>query len=302
AAGVPGARRPWTPSRIGLAAAAVLVGGVAWLASGSSSGPSGPGNLAGGGSSNLTALAPDQALQAVVAAAHAAGSCHVVGTSSVLGQEITVNGDSSPSAADVSQVRGAEQYRTVVTGGRTFVRGNAAALTAELGLTSAQASAYAGRWISLQPGDRPTAVLDAAVLGQCAATAQTSSTGPVNPLTLFGFGSTGGVQAPVVQVAGPDAVGGQRTMTISVTGKAPATAAAGVTVPSTSPLQVAATLVVLAASPNLPVAEHVAFTGSDTGFSVHVDVTVAFAAWGEAVAPATPAGAVPFASLSPAGS
>ena len=90
-------------------------------------------------------------------------------------------------------------------------------------------------------------------------------------------------------------------MTVTVTGNAPASATGAATTGGAGALQVTAALVVLAASPNLPVAEHVAFTGSDTGFSVHVDVTAAFAAWGEPVDPAVPPSAVPYASVAPSG-
>ena len=310
ATGTAGRRPQRRPVAALVAVVVVVVAGSIWLGTRHSSGPGGAGGTGVSGVSNLTSMAPLQALQAVVAAAHSAGSCHLVGTSSVLGQKVTLNGDSSPSAADVTQTRGAEQYRTVVTGDRTYVEGNSQALTAELGLTATAAASNAGRWIELAPADQPTAALDAAVLGLCAADGQPTAAGPGGPLALFGFGTAGAVQAPIVRLAGPDDTGGRRTMTVTVTGNAPASATGTATGAATGTaatggagaLQVTAALVVLAASPNLPVAEHVAFTGSDTGFSVHVDVTAAFAAWGEPVDPATPPAAVPYASVAPPGS
>ncbi len=295
--GTDGRRSQRRPVAAVVAVVVVVAAGSIWLGTRHSSGPGSAGGTGASAVSNLTSMAPLQALQAVVAAAHSAGSCHLVGTSSLLGQKVTLNGDSSPSAADVTQTRGAEQYRTVVTGDRTYVEGNSQALAAELGLTAAAATSNAGRWIELAPADQPTAALDAAVLGLCAADGQPTAAGPGGPLALFGFGTAGAVQAPIVRLAGPDDTGGRRTMTVTVTGNAPAAATGAATAGGAGALQVTAALVVLAASPNLPVAEHVAFTGSDTGFSVHVDVTAAFAAWGESVDPPVPPSAVPYASV-----
>lgn len=207
----------------------------------------------------------DQVLALAEAAMVAdAQSFHFVDVTKQGSHSITLIGDDTDRGAQQSlqgDVSALEVLRTPPGG--VYVRGAPNALEDALDLSSSTATAYAGKWISLQPGDGPYSTVATALDPQ----KEVDSYIPVAPLHLVG----------------PRTFRGQQV--VGVSGTAPSTAAngSGKTV----------TLYVPTVAPYTPLGATLTFgSGESSGIEA-----VVFGKWGEKVYPAAPAGAVPYRSL-----
>jgi hypothetical protein len=211
-----------------------------------------------------------QLLQSALAAAHGVNAFHYVATSSLSGAggytQKTV-GDAGPTSGRQVITVAKQRFTVIVVGKACYIKGNAAALTGNLGLTAAQATAHAGQWISLASTDAPYASVYAAVTAPSALADNIT----VEPETVLPSALVAGRR--VETVTGPIApltVGGQR-----------------VAPKGTS------SLAVRAAAPHLPVR----YTERGTENRQTTRSTVTFSRWGTAVPVTAPAGAVTYASL-----
>jgi hypothetical protein len=215
-----------------------------------------------------------QLLQSALAAAHQVNSFHYVATSSSTGPNGATQrtvGVAGPDSGQQDITSGSQKFTVLVVGTACFLKGNAAALTANLGVSATVASAHAGQWISLAPTDAPYASVYAAVTARSAL---------ADNVTIV----------PEHQLA-PSKIAGRRVVTIS--GSITKVTIAGQTIA----LKGTATLAVRSAAPHLPVR----FRESGTEAGQRSVSTFTFSRWGAPVNLTAPTGAVPFASL-PVGS
>ncbi len=87
-------------------------------------------------------------------------------TSSLTGPHASTQktiGDAGPDSGRQDITDGAQRFTVLVIGSACYFKGNAAALTGNLGLSSTVAAAHAGQWISLAKTDGPYASVYAAV-------------------------------------------------------------------------------------------------------------------------------------------
>jgi len=224
--------------------------------------------------STATSPAARQLLQSALAAANELNSFHYVATSTSSGPNALTQrtvGVAGPDSGQQNITAGSQKFTVLVVGRACYLKGNAAALTNNLAVSAAVASAHAGQWISLAPTDGPYASVYAAVTARSALADNVTIT-------------------PQHQLA-PTKVDGRRVVTIS--GPITKVTIAGQTIA----LKGTATLAVRSAAPHLPV--RFSESGSENGQqSVS---TFTFSRWGTKVNLTAPTGAVPFASL-PAGS
>jgi hypothetical protein len=191
-------------------------------------------------------------------------SFHFIDQSTVGTRSSTLSGDDTAAGSDQT-LSGSVSALTVErrSDGRVYVEGAAPALESSLGLSAATATANAGKWISLQPGDTPYQAVTAAL----APKAELDAFIPLAPYTLV---------APR-QFHGRTVVG--------VSGRPPASAANG-----TGHL---VTIFVPTHAPYTPVGATLTFgTGSGAGIEA-----VVFNRWGQRTDPAVPAGVVAYSSL-----
>jgi hypothetical protein len=230
----------------------------------------------GGSTSNVSSPkstvspAARQLLRSALAAAGQVNAFHYVSTSSVTGPQggtqKTVGDAGAASGRQVITV-GNQKFTVLVIGAACYLKGNAAALVANLGLPSSLATTYAGRWISLTKSDPPYASVYAAVTARSAIT---------DNITIV----------PESQST-PTHLAGRRVQT--VTGAiAPIRIAGQLNNPKGT-----ATLAVRATSPHLPVR----YTEQGTLDHEKNMSTITFSRWGEAVHLTAPSGAVAFASI-----
>jgi hypothetical protein len=236
--------------------------------------------LGGGSSSNPspTSSTPNpaatgaarQLLRSALAAAGGINAFHYVATSTVSGgsgySQRTV-GDAGPTSGKQVITIGAQRFTVIVVGTACYLKGNASALVANLGLSSAQAAAHAGQWISLAKTDAPYASVYAAV---------TAPSAIADNVTIT-----------ATTVLAPSTVDGRRVQT--VTGTIAPTRIAGQTIAPKG----TASLAVRASSPHLPVR----YVEEGTQDHQKSSSTVTFSRWGEAVAVTAPANAVAYSSL-----
>jgi hypothetical protein len=221
---------------------------------------------------SATAPAARQLLRAALAAATRADSFHYVATSTVSGpdgySQRTV-GDAGPDSGRQVITIGSQRFTVLVVGTACYVSGNAPALTAQLGLSSSEAAAHAGQWISLATTDPPYASVYAAV---------TAPSALADNITV----------APKDQLP-RTRVDGRRVETIT----------GAITPIEIDGQKVApkgtATLAVRVRAPHLPVR----YTQKATVDKQPSVSAVAFNRWGETVAVTAPTGAVAYASLAP---
>ncbi|HMK63175.1 MAG TPA: hypothetical protein VK386_06115 [Acidimicrobiales bacterium] len=227
---------------------------------------------------------PDKAaathlLRASLAAAEKAGSFHYVASS-------VSSTPFNPSSSPVSQVTvgdagvlGGRQMITIakhtfdviVTGTTAFFEGDADAMVDELGVPTSVAHSYAGRWISLVPGDTPYQSVEVAV---------TTSSALQQNVTF-----TANEEIPTAKIDGEPVIGLRGPM-----GKQQGQVAKGT-----------ATLYVAARGKHLPVRYVEQGTVGTGQQASKFEFSLAFSAWGEAVSTTAPAGAVAFSSLEASG-
>jgi hypothetical protein len=135
---------------IQIAARLAALGGLALLAgcnlhlNSSSSKPPAP--------AGLSAQPAEKILSEATTAAEAAGWMHIRTTFKLGPQSITTSGEAGPSVGrEVIAITGGGQATIMLVRKVGYVRGNAAALTAVLGLPAADARGH--RWIAFRPGD-----------------------------------------------------------------------------------------------------------------------------------------------------
>jgi hypothetical protein len=224
--------------------------------------------------STATSPAARQLLQSALAAANRINSFHYVATSTATGPNASTQrtvGVAGPDGGQQDITVGSQRFTVLVVGTACFLKGNAAALTANLDISAAAASAHAGQWISLAPTDGPYASVYAAVTARSALADNVTIT-PQHQLP-------------------PTKLDGRRVVVIS--GPIAKVTIAGQTIA----LKGTATLAVRSAAPHLPVR----FRESGSADGQQSVSTFTFSRWGAAVSLTAPTGAVPFASL-PAGS
>ncbi|MGH9017295.1 MAG: hypothetical protein ACRDY1_06060 [Acidimicrobiales bacterium] len=211
-----------------------------------------------------------QLLQSSLAAARASGSFHYVATSRSSGasggSQKTV-GLAGPDSGQQNITVGSQKFTVLVVGKTAFIEGNAAALVSNLELSDTVATAHAGQWISLSPGDQPYASVYAAV---------TAPSALADNVTVV----------PQTQLPA-STVDSRRVVTVS--GAIAKVRIAGQTIAEKG----TATLAVRASAPHLPVRYHE--QGTYQGQATVSTVT--FSHWGIPVSVAAPTNSVPFASL-----
>jgi len=231
------------------------------------------------GGSNTTVTPPSgtstspvarQLLESSLAAARGVDAFHYVATSTLSGSQGSTQrtvGDAGPDSGRQVITVGAQRFTVLVVGTACYVKGNAAALTANLGLSSVMAAAHAGQWISLARADAPYASVYAAV---------TAPSALADNVTI----------TPKEQL--PDSrLDGRRVQIVSGA-IAPVTVAGQTVAPKGT-----ATLAVGATTPHLPVR----YTERGTQNRQQIVSTVTFSRWGDVVQVTAPAGAVTYASL-----
>jgi len=220
--------------------------------------------------SSAPSSATSQLLRAAVAAARGAGSFHYVATSTVSGangySQRTV-GDAGANSGRQDITVGAQRFTVLVVGAACYLKGNAPALTANLGLSSSEASSHVGQWISLARTDAPYAAVYAAV---------TASSALTDNITIKPED-----QLPTARLDG------RRVLTITGT-IAPIEIGGQSIAPKGT-----ATLAVRAAAPHLPVR----YAERGTQGRQRSVSAVTFSRWGETVQVTAPTGAVTYASL-----
>jgi hypothetical protein len=211
-----------------------------------------------------------QLLQSALSAAHRVNAFHYVAVSSLSGSQGFTQktvGDAGPTSGRQDITVAGQKFTVLVVGKACYLKGNAAALTANLGLTSTSATAHAGQWISLAPSDGPYASVYAAVTAPSALADNVT----VKPEGQLPAGRVDGRSVQIVSgPITPVTIGGQ-----------------------TEKPKGTATLAVRAASPHLPVR----YTERGTEGRQTSRSTVTFDRWGEAVTITAPANPVTYASL-----
>ena len=209
-------------------------------------------------------------LRSSLASARKVDSFHYVSSSTLGGAQGGTQktvGDAGPDQGKQVISAGNQRFTVLVVGRACYLKGNAAALVANLGLTSTTATAYAGQWISLAQSDGPYASVYAAV---------TAGSALADNITVVPTG-----QLPPTKVAGRRV----ETVTGSI---APIRIGGQLEAPKGT-----ATLAVRVTTPHLPVR----YTERGTLNREPTTTTVTFDHWGETVDVTAPAHAVSYASL-----
>lgn len=211
----------------------------------------------------LSGKTPAQIITAGLAAAQTQSSVHYVLKASGESQAQTITGDAGRNEGTQSVVTGADQVDVEVIGNAAYLRGNAGGLQNTIGLPAAQATKYAGQWISVQPSDTLYRPITQAVT--------------INGIFTQLKPSGRLVASSPGKVAGREVIG--------VRGGLPGNTQRGVTGN--------AVLYVSTASNTLPIG----FTGQAQNGTKHVTDVGAFTHWGEPLHLTAPTGAVPFSSI-----
>jgi hypothetical protein len=211
----------------------------------------------------LNGNTPAQILTAATAAARKAASAHYVLTAVQGKSSQTISGDSAPLEAEQTVSLGTQHIEVIYVGGVTYVRGNAAGLTSDMGFATTVAANYANKWIAVHSADAPFKSIVAAVT----LTGTLEQLNPTGTLTL----------TQPTTIAGRQAIG--------VKGGLPGPSQSGVTG--------TATLYVSASRPTVPLK----LTGTANEGTQHVKEIGTFSDWGKALHLTAPSGAVAFSSV-----
>jgi len=101
----------------------------------------------------LAGKTPQQVLSVAIATAERFGSVHYILQTGGSSQQQTVIGDAGARQGAQTVVMGADKVEVLLIGTGAYLRGNAGGLKDVIGLPSATATQYAGKWISVQPSD-----------------------------------------------------------------------------------------------------------------------------------------------------
>jgi hypothetical protein len=107
--------------------------------------------------------AAQRLLRLSLGAARRAGSFHYVSSFTSQGVSQHTIGDAGPASGRQVITIGTHTFTVLVIGSACYFRGDANALSSQLGLSSAAAAAHSGQWIALAPTDGPYAAVYAAV-------------------------------------------------------------------------------------------------------------------------------------------
>ena len=202
-----------------------------------------------------------------LAAARRAGSFSYVSRSTAKGYSQLTVGDAGPTSGRQQITVNAHTFTVLVIGSACYFQGDAVSVTQQLSVPAAQASAYAGRWISLAPSDAPYPQVYAAV---------TAASAIADNVAFRPQRETG-----ISRLAGRRVVGVTGAMTnITVAGQ-------------TQVSKGTATLEVAATKSHLPAR----YTENGTVDGAHTVFTMTFSHWGRAIAVTAPTGALSYASI-----
>ncbi|HEY5024346.1 MAG TPA: hypothetical protein VII76_05160 [Acidimicrobiales bacterium] len=240
---------------VGLAVVVLLAAGITLIVT------SGPSNTASG------APAARRMVRAALTSTIDGGSFHYVSQFTSGGQTQTTDGDAGASSGKQVITIGSDTFTVLVVGSACYFQGDAQQMVAQLGIPVSIASAHAGQWISLSPGDLPYPAVYVAVTTGSALRANIDFA----PRLESGTSRRAGYR--VLRITGPmtnEVVNGQ-------THRARGTAS----------------LYITTSHPYLPVQ----YTQNGKIDAVASKLVMTFSKWGEVVAVSAPKGAVSYASL-----
>jgi hypothetical protein len=224
------------------------------------------------GAATTTTTAPSQSAQSLYDAAIKAATSHGVhfqSKASQSGTTLQVTGDTGASSGEqdvtVSKGKVVEHVSALVVGSTGYIEGNAAALKNIIGLTSAQASKYAGKWLSFPTSNQGLDTLVAGLKNSDVA-AELEMTGPYT----YGTART---------VDGRHALAVQGSVTDQSGAKIPVT------------------LYIPAVGASLPIEQVTNAGGSKSSSSIYS--TVSFSRWGEKISETAPAHSSSLLKLAP---
>ncbi len=225
-------------------------------------------------------VSPAQTSQKVYAAAMASGTLHYAVSDVTKLGATTVR---ETSVTDVGRHGGVQSMSgdlgnasVIATGSAAYLRADPTWYSSALGLSQAQASSLAGRWISFTPQDSAyAAVVDGTTTGSLWGAAGQAPAGPIHqtPLGVTDLSTSHG-----------------RTVRSIVYSNHNSTSNPAFDVAGTSRLT-------FADGTNLPSAYSLQLTGTIDRTPGSEQTVVTFSRWGERVAPVPPQGAVPFDSI-----
>jgi hypothetical protein len=195
------------------------------------------------------------------------GSFHYVSHFTQQGQTQVTVGDAGPASGKQVITIGPDTFTVLVNGAACYFQGDARQLTEQLGLPQSLATAHAGQWISLAPGDVPYQSVYVAVTTNSALHANIAF-------------------APR-QESSPTTRNGYRVL--GITGPLTNMVVAG----QTQEAKGTASLFVTRSRPHLPVE----YTESGKIDKVKSKLVMTFSRWGEAVSVTAPPNAVSYSSL-----
>ncbi|HXQ62842.1 MAG TPA: hypothetical protein VN796_10950 [Acidimicrobiales bacterium] len=210
---------------------------------------------------------PRAVLNGAIAAAKTSGSFHYVLVATAAGTTQSVVGDTSASEGRQILSTGSAKIEAEAIGKTVYVQGNVGGLENQLSFPSAEATRYAGKWISIVPADSPySSVVRAVTLASALTQIE-----PTGHLTLTAATTRSG--HAVIGVRGP----------------LPGTATKGVTG--------SIVLYVSTTSPSLPVT----FEGKATGSGKTETDIGHFTRWGKPLDLVAPSGTIAYSTLSTSG-
>lgn len=225
-----------------------------------------------GASSSSTGRSVSPAAQRLVRSALRStilgGSFHYVSRFTSGGSTQTIVGDAGLSSGKQVITIGPDTFTVLVIGADCYFQGNARQLVDQLGLPVAVATAYAGQWISLAPGDAPYESVYVAVTTHSALNSNIAFT----PHQESGASRRSGYR--VIGITGP-------MNNVTVSGQI-------------QRAKGTASLYVTSSIPHLPV--EYTENGKISRVASKLDMT--FSKWGEAITVSTPPGAAAYSSLS----
>jgi hypothetical protein len=226
----------------------------------------------GTNSAKTNAVAARRLVHSALTATIHGRSFHYVSRFTTKGQVQTTVGDAEPDSGRQVITIGSDTFTVLVIGTACYFKGDAAQIVAQLGLPTSVASAHAGQWISLAPGDLPYQSVYVAVTTRSALDSNIAFT----PRQEIGTSNVNGLR--VVGITGP---------LVNQTVDGQVQRAKGT-----------AMLYVTTSRPHLPVqyTENGDF-GTTTSNLVASKLAMTFSKWGETVTVHAPKGAVPYASL-----
>jgi hypothetical protein len=226
------------------------------------------------------AVSPAQTSKTVYAAAMASGSLHYAVSDVTKLGSTTVR---ESTVADVGRHGGVQSMSgdlgnasVVTTGSAAYLLGNPTWYRSALGLTPAQASSLAGRWISFTPQDSAyTAIVDGTTTASLWGDVGQSPAGPVHqtPIGVTDPSTSHGRTVRSIVYSNHDSTS---SPAFAVAGTSRLTFTDGTSLPTTYALEV---------------------TGMIDRTPGSEQTVVTFSRWGERVAPVVPQGAVPFDSI-----